>query len=82
MAIAGVLSLARFSKAFLILKAQATGLPIAFVPLVMVVMNIVYAFALYPAGILSDNVSRKTVLIIGIVFLIVADVVLGYTTNL
>ncbi len=81
-AIAGVLTLARFSEAFLILKAQATGLPIAFVPMVMVVMNIIYSVAAYPAGILSDGVNRKTVLLIGVAFLIAADVVLGFTSNL
>lgn len=81
-AIAGVLTLARFSEAFLILKAQATGLPIAFVPMVMVVMNIIYSLIAYPAGILSDSVNRKTVLLIGVAFLIAADVVLGFTSNL
>lgn len=81
-AIAGTLTLARFSEAFLILKAQATGLPIALVPLVMVVMNIIYALAAYPAGILSDRMSRKSVLLIGVAFLIVADMILGFTTNL
>ena len=81
-AVAGVLTLARFSEAFLILKAQATGLPIAFVPMVMVVMNIIYSVAAYPAGILSDTVNRKTVLLIGVALLIAADVVLGFTSNL
>ena len=81
-AIAGVLTLARFSEAFLVLKALATGLPIAYVPLVMVVMNVFYSGAAYPAGILSDRVNRKTVLLIGVAFLIAADVVLGYTTSL
>ena len=81
-AVAGVLTLARFSEAFLILKAQATGLPIAFVPLVMVVMNVVYALAAYPAGILSDRVNRRTVLLIGVAFLVAADVVLGFSNNL
>jgi len=81
-AIAGVLTLARFSEAFLILKALATGLPIAYVPLVMVVMNVFYAGAAYPAGILSDRVDRKNVLLIGVAFLIAADVVLGYSASL
>ena len=81
-AIAGVLTLARFSEAFLVLKALATGLPIGYVPLVMVVMNVFYAGAAYPAGILSDRVNRKTVLLIGVAFLIAADVVLGYTASL
>lgn len=80
--IAGVYTLARFSDAFLILKAQATGLPIMLVPLVMIVMNIIYAFIAYPAGILSDRINRKTVFLIGITFLIAADIVLGFTNNL
>ncbi len=45
-------------------------------------MNIVYALAAYPAGILSDRVNRRTVLLIGVAFLIAADVVLGFTNNL
>jgi hypothetical protein len=54
-AVAGVLTLARFSEAFLILRSQNVGLPIALVPIVMVVMNVVYALAAYPAGALSDS---------------------------
>jgi MFS family permease len=52
-AVASVFTLARFSEAFLILKAQTVGVPIAWVPIVMVVMNIIYAFSAYPAGVLS-----------------------------
>ena len=78
-AIAAVFTLARFSEAFLILKALSTGLPPAFAPAVMVLMNLVYALAAYPAGILSDRVNRMVVLIVGFGFLIVADLVLGLT---
>ena len=81
-AIAGVLTLARFSEAFLILKAQATGLPMTYVPMVMVVMNIIYALGAYPTGILSDAVNRKTVLLLGMVLLVMADITLGFATNL
>ncbi len=80
--IASVYTLARFSDAFLILKAQATGLPIILVPLVMILMNIIYAFFAYPAGILSDYLKRKTVFLIGISFLIAANIVFGFTHNL
>jgi len=45
-----VLTLARFSEAFLVLRSQNVGLPIALVPVVMVVMNIAYALAAYPRG--------------------------------
>ncbi len=76
-AVAGVFTLARFSDAFLILRALSVGLPVFLVPTVMVVMNLVYALAAYPAGVLSDRFNRLTVLIVGLVFLIAADLVLG-----
>ena len=78
-AVAVVFSLARFSEAFLLLKAQAVGLPIMLVPAVMVVMNAVYAFAAYPAGVLSDNGNRMRVLFVGLALLIVADLVLAFS---
>jgi len=81
-AIAAVFTLARFSEAFLILKAVSTGLPPAFAPAVMVLMNLVYALAAYPAGILSDKVDRMVVLIVGFAFLIAADLVLGLTGSI
>jgi MFS family permease len=75
--IATVLTLARFSEAFLILRSQNAGLPVALAPLVLVVMNVLYAAAAYPAGSLSDRLGRRGVLNIGIAFLIVADVILA-----
>ena len=80
-AVAVVFTLARFSEAFLLLKAQSTGLPIMLVPAVMVVMNLVYALAAYPAGVLSDNGGRGKLLAIGLSFLIVADVVLAFSSG-
>jgi MFS family permease len=82
-AIAGLLTLGRFSEAFLVLKAQAIGLPIMLVPLVMVAMSLVYALSAYPAGRLSDNgTGRKTVVQIGIVFLVAADLALAGAQSL
>jgi len=81
-AIASVFTLARFSEAFLILKALDVGLPIALVPLVLVVMNVVYALAAYPAGALSDRIDRVTVLIVGFAVLILADVLLALAPGL
>ena len=75
--IASLLTLARFSEAFLILKGQATGLPIALVPVILIGMNIVYGLAAFPAGRLSDRIDRMTVLKAGIAFLIAADAVLA-----
>jgi MFS family permease len=80
--IAVVFSLARFSEAFLILRAQAVGLPVMLVPLVLVLMNLVYSFAAYPAGALSDRVNRITLLGIGFSFLVAADLVLAFTNGL
>lgn len=75
--IAAVLTLARFSEAFLVLRAQGLGLPIALAPIVLVVMNVVYAASAYPAGRLSDRVDRRLVLVAGCVALVGADLVLA-----
>jgi MFS family permease len=75
--VATVFTLARFSEAFLLLRAQSVGLSIALVPAVMVVMNVVYAFAAWPAGVLSDRVGRFGVLAVGFAVLLIADLVLA-----
>jgi MFS family permease len=76
-AIAVVLTLARFSEAFLVLRAMDLGLGIALAPVVMVVMNVVYASTSYPAGRLADRVGKEVVLAAGLVVLIVADLALA-----
>src|SRR3982075_3169333 len=77
-----VFSLARFSEAFLILRAQAVGLPVMLVPLVLVLMNFVYGLAAYPAGVLSDRADRIAVLGVGFGLLVAADLVLAFTTDI
>jgi MFS family permease len=79
--VATMFTLARFSEAFLILRAQSVGLPLALVPAVLVVMNIVYALAAYPAGVLSDRIDRVTVLTGGFLLLVAADVVLAVASG-
>ena len=81
-AVAAVFTLARFSEAFLVLKANSTGLPVALVPLVLVVMNVVYALAAYPAGVASDNGGRIKVLIAGFGLLIASDLVLAFSPGI
>ena len=76
-AVAAVFTLARFSEAFLILRARGEGLGEAYAPLVLVVMNVVYALAAYPAGALSDRLGRRGVFLAGIVMLIAADAALA-----
>ena len=80
--VATLFTLARFSEAFLILRAQAAGLPIALAPTVLVVMNFVYALAAYPAGVLSDRLNRMSLLIVGVALLIVADLILAVSSGL
>jgi MFS family permease len=77
-AIASVLGLARFSEAFLVLRAQNVGMAIALVPVVLVIMNIVYALAAYPAGAASDRLGRRGMLVVGTAMLIVADIVFAF----
>jgi MFS family permease len=76
-AVASVFTLARFSEAFLILRAQNVGLPIMLVPAVLVAMNVVYALAAYPAGAISDRIGRTAVLAGGMLLLVAADVALA-----
>ena len=76
-AIAAVLTLARFSEAFLVLRAQHVGLGVAQAPLVMVAMSVVYALAAYPAGAALDRGGGVWLLAGGLVALVAADVVLA-----
>jgi MFS family permease len=81
-AIGVAFTLARFSEAFLILKAHAEGLPLLLAPLVLVVMNVVYSLGAYPAGILSDRVPATRLLLLGLLALIAADISLVYVPGL
>ena len=76
--VAAIFTLARFSEAFLLLRAQSVGMPVMWVPMVMVVMNLVYAATSWPAGALSDTIGRYRLLIAGFALLIVADLVLAF----
>ena len=72
-----VFTLARFSEAFLVLRAQDVGLALALVPTVMIAMNVVYAAVAFPAGAAADRYSVRRLLIVGLATLVVADVVLA-----
>lgn len=80
-AVATVFTLARFSEAFLLLRAQSVGLPVALVPAVLVLMNIVYALAAYPAGVMSDRMDRRNILAAGLIFLFLGDIVLAFSSS-
>ncbi|SPD72188.1 conserved membrane hypothetical protein [uncultured Desulfobacterium sp.] len=72
-----VFTLARFSEAFLVLRAQDVGLSLGYVPMVFVVMNITYTLSSYPAGVAADQFSSRTILISGLVMLAAADLALA-----
>ena len=75
--VAAIFTMARFSEAFLLLRAQSVGLPLAVVPVVLVVMNVAYTLTAWPAGALSDRLGRYGLLTAGFALLIVADLVLA-----
>ncbi len=81
-AIGAVFSLARFSEAFLILRARDVGLSLALTPLVLIVMNLVYAVVATPAGDLSDRIDRRLILGAGLVALIGADLIMAFEGSL
>ena len=72
-----VFTLARFSEAFLVLRAQQGGLPIAWAPLVLIAMNLVFSIGAYPFGKLADTMSHRVLLAIGLAVLVAADLALA-----
>ncbi|WKV51311.1 MFS transporter [Dickeya fangzhongdai] len=76
-----VFTLARFSEAFLVLRAQQVEIPVALIPLVMVAMNLVYACSAYPFGKLSDRMDHHRLLKMGLLVLIAADVALAISQH-
>lgn len=79
--IGAMFTLARFSEAFLVLRAAEGGLPIALTPLVLIGMNVIYAVSAYPFGKLSDRMSHNMLLALGLLLLIAADAALAYSNH-
>ncbi len=76
-----IFSLARTSEAFLVLRAQNVGLPPGRVPLVLIVMNVLYALGAYPAGAASDRLSKRSLLLLGLLILIASDLALAAASS-
>lgn len=76
--VGAVFTLARFSEAFLVLRAQQAGLRLALMPVVLIVMNLSYSLSAYPFGKLSDTMSHDRLLALGLGVLFAADLVLSY----
>ena len=81
-AFAAAFTLARFSEAFLLLRADNLHLSATFMPVILIIMNIVYAVSAYPIGVLSDRIGKNGLLAAGIFLLIVADIILAFGGNL
>jgi len=81
-AIGVVFALARFSEAFLILRAQSVGLAPMWAPAALVVMSLAYALSAYPAGVLSDRTGRVAVLAVGLALLVTGNVVLAVASDI
>lgn len=81
-AFAAVLTCARFSEAFLLLRAENVGLAATWVPAILIVLNVMYACSAYPFGKFSDNGGRRRLLIWGIGLLIASDLVLALAGNI
>jgi len=80
--LSAVFTLARFSEAFLVLRAQSVGLGLGYVPVILIVMNAVYAATAYPLGIVADRMHPRTLLIIGLAVLVIANIVLADAASL
>lgn len=80
--VGAIFTLARFSEAFLVLRAQQTGVSLGWIPLVMVVMSVAYSISAYPAGALADRMRKEWLLAIGLGFLILADLLLAQSATL
>ncbi|MEE7441060.1 MFS transporter [Methylobacterium oryzae] len=80
--VAAVMTLARFSEAFLLLRFQQFDVPVFLLPFVLVVMGIAYSLSAYPAGAVSDRLDRVTLLQVGLALLVLADLTLAWGPNL
>ncbi len=74
--ISSIFAIGNSSDVFLIMRAKSVGLSISLVILVYVLYNISYSLLSTPFGILSDKLSRKSVITVG--YLIFAIVYIGF----
>lgn len=80
-AIGIVFTLARFSEAFLLLRAQQIGLAAQWVPGVLALLSLFYALGAYPAGRLSDRLGRGRLLTVGLLLLLLSHGILATATH-
>jgi MFS family permease len=81
LAIGLVFTLARFSEAFMLLRAEQVGMTAHLVPLILIIMSFTYALGAYPAGVLSDRWGRSGLLLLGLGLLVVTHLILAFSTT-
>lgn len=81
-ALGALFTMARFSEAFLVLRAAQIGLAVTWIPLAMVLMSLAYAVSAYPAGLWSDRVEKRGLLALAMAFLVLADLILATAETL
>ncbi len=74
--IVGIFELGNSSDAFLVLRAQERGLSVAGILGMLVAFNLVYALVSTPAGLVSDRIGRRKVIVGG--WLVYAAIYLGF----
>jgi MFS family permease len=79
--LAFIFTLARFSEAFLILRAETLGLALAYTPVILMLMSVVYALSAYPFGKISDSIGRTYLLLLSLILLIIANIILALATH-
>jgi len=74
-------SLARFSNAFIVLRAADIGIEHAWIPMTVVLMNIAFSLSSYPFGKLADKLNPMKLLALGMVLLALANLLFAYAAN-
>lgn len=80
--LSGLFMLSNFSGAFLILRAEQTGLDLHLTSLVMIIQNLATAGTAYPVGYLSDKMGRRSMMGVGIVLIVCSDLLLAWGGSL
>lgn len=74
-------SLARFSNAFIVLKAADIGIDQAWIPMIIVLMHIAFSLSSYPFGMLADRLNPMRLLALGMVLLALSDLLFAFAAN-
>ncbi len=76
LAIVSIFTLGNSSDAFLVLRAQNLGISVSGILIMLALFNLIYSLVSAPAGILSDRIGRRRLIIGG--WLVYAAIYLGF----